>query len=313
MNFHPEGNKDQITTHKTHDLQTYLYTQTLNAQALKDRKISKIRIPIVNIIGSSITALPLHSQIETILEWASNYESKVVCVANVHMLVEAYLRPEFSLVLKNADLVTPDGMPLVWMMRFMGVHRQNRVAGMDIILSLSQLASQRNVSVFFLGSQEAILQKIKAKLEQQFPNLKIAGMEPLPFRPLTPMEDEAIIQKINASGTSIVLVSLGCPKQEYWMHQHKDKIKAVMIGLGGAFPVFVGIHKRAPLWMRNSGLEWFYRLIQEPKRLWRRYWNTIPLFLWLALKQLLNSVFSIRTVRIYVEHRQSPGNRNQNR
>ncbi|MBW4423048.1 MAG: WecB/TagA/CpsF family glycosyltransferase [Nostoc desertorum CM1-VF14] len=313
MNFPEEGNKDQLTTHKTHNLQTYLHAQTLNNQALKDRKILKLRIPIVNIIGSPITALPLNAQIKTILEWASNYESKVVCVANVHMLVEAYLCSEFSLVLKNADLVAPDGMPLIWMMKLMGVHRQDRVAGMDIILSLSQLAPQRNVNVFFLGSQEVILQKIKVKLEQEFPHLKIAGMEPLPFRPLTPTEDEVIIQKINASGAGVVLVSLGCPKQEYWMDQHKEKIKAVMIGLGGAFPVFVGIHRRAPFWMRNLGLEWFYRLIQEPQRLWLRYWNTIPLFLWLALRQLLNSVFSIRRVRIQVERRQSPNDRNQNR
>ncbi|MBW4430145.1 MAG: WecB/TagA/CpsF family glycosyltransferase [Nostoc desertorum CM1-VF14] len=305
MNFHEEDNKNQLNTHKTHNLQTYLYTPTLNHQALKDRKVLKLRIPIVNIIGSPLTALPLNDQIKTILEWASNYESKVVCVANVHMLVEAYLCSEFSLVLKHADLVTPDGMPLVWMMKLMGVNTQNRVAGMDILLSLFQLAPQRNVSVFFLGSQEVILQKIKVKLEQEFPHLKIAGMEPLPFPPLTPTKDEVIIQKINTSGAGVVIVSLGCPKQEYWMDQHKGKIKAVMIGLGGAFPVFVGIQKRAPFWMRNLGLEWFYRLIQEPQRLWRRYWNTIPLFLWLALRQFLNSVFLIRRVRIQVERRQS--------
>lgn len=296
INLLEKANKNQITHQKANNFQIHFPNQTLDNQAVQATFFSKISKPIINIIDSPVTALPFDDQIETILEWATNYESKVVCVANVHMLVEAYLRPEFSLVLKNADLVTPDGMPLVWMMKLMGVRKQNRVAGMDILLSLCQLAPQQNISVFFLGSHEAILHKMKTKLEREFPKLKIAGMEPLPFRPLTSAEDEAIIQKIHTSGASIVLVSLGCPKQEDWMHKHKDKIKAVMIGLGGAFPVFAGIHKRAPFWMRNLGLEWFYRLIQEPQRLWRRYWNTMPLFVWLALKQLVSSVFSIHQV-----------------
>jgi N-acetylglucosaminyldiphosphoundecaprenol N-acetyl-beta-D-mannosaminyltransferase len=119
-------------------------------------------------------------------------------------------------------------------------------------------------------------------------------MEPLPFRPLTQAEDNAIIQKIHDSGAGIVLVSLGCPKQEYWMNQHKDKIQAVMVGLGGVFPVYAGIHKRAPLWIRNLGLEWFYRLIQEPRRLWKRYRTTIPPFIWLAFRQLLSSKLKFR-------------------
>jgi N-acetylglucosaminyldiphosphoundecaprenol N-acetyl-beta-D-mannosaminyltransferase len=130
---------------------------------------------------------------------------------------------------------------------------------------------------------------MRQKLEREFPNTSIAGMEPLPFCPLTPEEDEAVIKKINESGAGIIMLSLGCPKQELWMAQHKDKIQAVMIGLGGAFPVYAGIHRWAPWWIRKSGLEWFYRLIQEPRRLWKRYGTTIPPFICLALKQLLAS------------------------
>ncbi len=252
-------------------------------------KSSEVSQSVVNVIGSPVTASRFDAQIETMLEWASSYKSKVVCVANVHMVTEAYWHPELSEVLKSADLVTPDGMPLVWMMKLMGARDQDRVAGMDILWSLCQLAPQRNLKIFFLGSEATILEKMKTKLEHEFPDLQIAGMEPLPFRPLTRAEDDAIIQKIHESGAGLVLVSLGCPKQEYWMNQHKDKIQAVMIGLGGVFPVLAGIQKRAPLWMRNLGLEWFYRLIQEPRRLWRRYSNTIPPFIWLALKQLLTS------------------------
>ncbi len=261
-------------------------TQLLNGLDLNVKAL-KVTKRVINVIGSPITALPFNTQIKMILEWASNHESKIICVANAHMLTEAYRHVELSSVLKNAALVTPDGMPLVWMMRLMGARAQNRVAGMDILLSLCHQAPMRNISVFFLGSEASILEKIRKKLEYEFPNLQIAGMEPLPFGPLTPADDDAIIQKIHESGASVVFVSLGCPKQEYWMNQNKGKIQAVMIGLGGVFPIVAGVYKRAPLWMRELGLEWFYRLIQEPRRLRSRYSKTIPLFIWLALKQLL--------------------------
>jgi N-acetylglucosaminyldiphosphoundecaprenol N-acetyl-beta-D-mannosaminyltransferase len=254
-------------------------------------EISQSRI---HVIGSPVTAAAFDRQIELILEWASTRTSKVVCVANVHMLVEAYWHPEFHAVLARADLITPDGMPLVWMMNLMGARHQNRVAGLDIMLSLCQQAPQRQIKVFFLGSEASILEQMQKRLERDFPALEIAGMEPLPFRPLTKAEDAAIIQKIHDSGAGIVLVALGCPKQEYWMAQHKDKIHAVMIGVGGVFPVYAGVHKRAPAWMRKLGLEWLYRLVQEPRRLWKRYSTTIPIFLWLALKQLLTQGLGAR-------------------
>jgi N-acetylglucosaminyldiphosphoundecaprenol N-acetyl-beta-D-mannosaminyltransferase len=251
--------------------------------------VGSVFLPTQKVLDFPITALRFDDQIQTILKWASTRESKTVCVANVHMLMEAHWNPEFANVLKNADLVTPDGMPLVWMMRQMGVHYQDRVAGMDIFLALCQFAKTLNLSVFFLGSQIEILSQMRKRLDQEFPQLKIAAMEPLPFHPLTEIEDEALIQKINSSGAGIVLVSLGCPKQENWMAQHKGKIQAVMIGVGGVFPVYAGIQKRAPLIVRNLGLEWLYRWIQEPRRLWGRYIKTIPPFIWLATKQLLSS------------------------
>ena len=277
----------ELLTQETANCQDRSFSHYLDSSKLEIKTLDSI--PVANVIDSLVTALPFDAQIETMLEWASSHESKTVCVANVHMLMEAHRHSELSAVLKNADLVTPDGMPLVWVMRFMGAIAQNRVAGLDIMLSLCKLAQQRNISIFFLGSETAILQSMRTKLERDFPKLQIAGMEPLPFRPLTKSEDEAITQMINQSGAGLVFVSLGCPKQEYWMNRHKDKIQAVMIGLGGAFPVLAGIHKRAPRWMRDLGLEWFYRLIQEPRRLWNRYITTIPLFIWLASKQLLTA------------------------
>jgi len=260
--------------------------------------VARVFLPTKRVIDFPITALRFDDQIQTILKWAKARESKTVCVANVHMLMEAYWNPDFANVLKNSDVVTPDGMPLVWMMRQMGARYQDRVAGMDVLLGLCQLAQSLNISIFCVGSQTEILSRMRKRLEYEFPYLKIAAMEPLPFRPLTEAEDEALIQKINSSGAGLVLVSLGCPKQENWMAQHKGKVQGVMIGLGGVFPVYAGIHKRAPRIMRDLGLEWFYRWVQEPRRLWRRYATTIPPFVWLAFKQL---VTSSRLAEVFLE------------
>jgi N-acetylglucosaminyldiphosphoundecaprenol N-acetyl-beta-D-mannosaminyltransferase len=249
-----------------------------------------------NVIDFAITSLRCDDQIKTIVKWGKSNLSKVVCIANVHMLIEAHRNPLFGAVLQNADLVTPDGMPLVWMMRFLGAVHQDRVAGIDVLEGVCKLAQAEGVSVYFLGSQASILKKMKLRLYREFPNLKIAGMTPLPFRPLTSEEDDTVIQSLNKSGAGIIFVSLGCPKQETWMSQHKGKISAVMIGLGGAFPVYAGIHKRAPEFLRQAGLEWFFRLVQEPYRLWKRYATTIPLFLWLAAKQIVDEFMHSGTV-----------------
>jgi N-acetylglucosaminyldiphosphoundecaprenol N-acetyl-beta-D-mannosaminyltransferase len=243
-------------------------------------------LPNVAVVESPVTALPFASQIQVMLSWAKERTSKFVCVANTHMIVEAHQSPQFKNVLHLADLVTPDGMPLVWMMKLLGIHNQDRVAGMDIFQALCTEASSQNLSVFFVGSQDSILNKIKMRLAEEFPNLRIAGMQSLPFRPLTREDNEAILQQIKMSGASLVFVSLGCPKQELWMAQHRGRLPAVMIGLGGVFPVYAGIQKRAPQWARDSGLEWLYRLSQEPKRLWKRYGSTIPVFVFLAALQL---------------------------
>lgn len=263
----------------------------------------QVTVPNYSLLKTRVAALCMQEQILLIMQWATNRTSKFVSVANVHMLMEAYWKPHFAKVLQNADLVTPDGMPLVWMLRAMGAIHQDRVAGMDIFLKLCQSASLNNVSIFFLGAQSDILEAMRQRLEREFPQLMIAGMEPLPFRPLTPSEDQAIIQKVNDSGAGLLFLCLGCPKQEVWMAEHKYKIKAVAIGLGAVFPVYAGIHKWAPHWVRELGLEWLYRLIQEPRRLWPRYSQTIPPFIYLALQQILilklQQVLSNRLTKLF--------------
>lgn len=256
----------------------------------------------LDVIGSQVTSAPFDVLTCMILRWANERQSKFVCVANTHMLVEAYQEPGFGKVLQNADMVTPDGMPLVWMLKLMGVQSQERVAGLDLMRALCQKASEQNVSVFFLGSMTTILQNMRNRLEKEFPDLSIAAMEPLPFRPLTSEEDQALIKRVNDSGAGLVMVALGCPKQEYWMAAHKNRVEAVMVGLGGAFPVYAGLHRRAPAWIRDRGLEWFYRLIQEPRRLWKRYATTIPVFIYLALKQL-SCQYIARNQRSLVDRR----------
>jgi N-acetylglucosaminyldiphosphoundecaprenol N-acetyl-beta-D-mannosaminyltransferase len=247
---------------------------------------TEIKMETKNVIDVSITSLSCEEQIEMMVKWGKSNLSKVVCIANVHMLIEAHYNPFFGAMLRNADLVTPDGMPLVWMLRFLGAVRQDRVAGIDVLEGVCKLAQETGVGVYFLGSQDSILEKMKIRLNREFPNLKISGMTSPPFRPLTDEEDRTLVQSLNQSGAGLVFVSLGCPKQEAWMSQHKGQVSAVMVGLGGAFPVYAGIHKRAPKVLRQTGLEWFYRLIQEPQRLWKRYATTIPIFIWLVAKQI---------------------------
>lgn len=250
-------------------------------------------LPKADVTGSPITALPFQSQISTVVDWAEMRLSKFVCVANVHMVMESRWDEAFREILESADMVTPDGMPLVWVMRVMGIKGQDRVAGMDIFLETCRQAELKGISVYLLGSTQDVLHKMEKQLQRDFPNLKLAGVESPPFRPLTSTEDAELVQRINDSGAGITFVSLGCPKQENWMASHRGKVNTVMLGVGAVFPVYAGIKKHAPKWIRELGLEWLYRLVQEPKRLWRRYATTIPPFIWLALRQI-SSRYSYR-------------------
>ena len=250
-------------------------------------------IPTKKLLDIPITCLPFEEQIMLILRWAKMRTSKIICLANVHMLMEAYWNPFFAQVLRRADVVTPDGQPLVWMLRMMGDLHQNQVAGMDIFLNLCDLAEQTGVKVYFLGSTKDILDKIKQKLNREYPILQVVGMNTIPLMSIEEIvnsnQNQDLIAEINQSGAGIVFVCLGCPKQEIWMSQYQGAIKAVMIGVGAVFSMYAGIHPRAPHWIRQLGLEWLYRLLQEPRRLWRRYGTTIPPFVYLAAKQLVRS------------------------
>ncbi|MEL7077380.1 MAG: WecB/TagA/CpsF family glycosyltransferase [Cyanobacteria bacterium J06582_2] len=247
-------------------------------------------IPTQNLLDIPVTCLPFEEQIMLMLRWAKTRSSKAVCLANVHMLIEAYRNPNFAGVLRQANLVTPDGKPLVLMLQKLGVKHQNQVAGMDVFLNLCDLAEQTGVKVYFLGSTQKVLDKIKRKLDREYPVLQVAGMKAIAkieTEDVTKSYDLELVDEINQSGAGIVFVCLGCPKQEIWISHHLGVINSVMVGVGAVFSMYAGINPRAPRWIQQAGMEWLYRLLQEPRRLWGRYSSTIPPFLYLASKELI--------------------------
>ncbi|MEO1387813.1 MAG: WecB/TagA/CpsF family glycosyltransferase [Cyanobacteria bacterium J06634_6] len=267
------------------DVQPMVYPLSLSSSIRRGPK----SLPVQDVVGFPVSTLSFEQQITAVLAWAQSRQSRVVCVSNVHMLMEGHWNSDFSKVLLEADLLTPDGMPLVWMTRLLQGCHQDRAAGLELMQALCKSAEASGVSIFFFGSTLEMLSKIRAQLAKEFPNLKIAGMVSPPFRPLSPEEDEKIVREINQSSAGLVFVSLGCPKQERWMGKHRGEVKAVMVGLGGAFSVYAGAKRWAPTWVRENGLEWLYRLVQEPGRLWKRYASTIPPFVWLAFKQVMKA------------------------
>lgn len=239
------------------------------------------------ILQSEITNASYAAILQEIVRLAISRQSSYVCIANVHMVIEAYRDAHFRRIVNEAAIATTDGKPLAVFMNLLHQTDQERVAGPDLMLDLFKAANDQNLSVFFYGATEEVLDVMRHKLEADYSNLKIAGMLSPPFRSLTPEEDAHHTAAIQASGAELVFVALGCPKQEYWMAVHKDKINAVMIGVGAAFPFYTGQLKRSPRWMQDWCLEWLYRLYVEPRRLFKRYLVTNSLFLVLMARQLL--------------------------
>lgn len=236
------------------------------------------------------TVLGIRVDVTTVMEaagrtmsWASLGESRYVCVATVQTVMEAHDSSSYSVVINQADMVTPDGMPLVWMLRLKGNAVQQRVYGPDLMLSVLRAAESAPVPVALYGSSAEVLDRLQDRLRVMFPRLAVSFALSPPFRDLTPEEDQQVVERISESGARIVFVGLGCPKQEKWMAAHRGRIPAVMIGVGAAFDFLSGAKPQAPAWMRGAGLEWLFRLAHEPRRLWRRYLWHNPRFTVLAI------------------------------
>ncbi|MEY4750071.1 MAG: hypothetical protein RIQ60_2285 [Pseudomonadota bacterium] len=241
------------------------------------------------VIGAPIDALSTEQAIRRISEWGRAGESRYVCICNVHSVVTASQDPAYQQVIANADMATPDGAPVAWMLRRMGAQGQTRVSGPDLMLDYCEHAARTGESIFLFGSTQNTLDDLTRALQQRWPALRIAGALSPPFRASTAEEDAEYVHAINASGAGTVWVSLGCPKQERWMAEHRGRINAVMIGVGAAFDFHAGTMARAPAWMRSNGLEWLHRLICEPRRLWKRYLLTNTAYLIASARQLLRA------------------------
>jgi N-acetylglucosaminyldiphosphoundecaprenol N-acetyl-beta-D-mannosaminyltransferase len=224
---------------------------------------------------------------EQIILLAEANRHRYICLANAHMLVTANNNREFLGILEKAEVVAPDGLPLVWLLRYQGAHGAERVSGTDLTLNVCKVAAKKGMPVSFVGSTPETLEALEKSLSRRFPGLKAVAFEPLPALPERPKVDFDIVRGIQNSGARIIFVGLGCPKQEFWMSAYSPHLPAVLIGVGAAFDFLGGTVRRAPAWMQKAGLEWLHRLLQEPLRLWRRYLLTNTLFAIMVLKELL--------------------------
>jgi N-acetylglucosaminyldiphosphoundecaprenol N-acetyl-beta-D-mannosaminyltransferase len=226
-------------------------------------------------------------QVTRILDLGRERSSSYVVCVNAHMVAEAWRDPAFAVVVNEADISAPDGMPVMRMLQMVHGVRQERVAGNDLMPSVIAGAESRGLRLFLYGSTAAVLEKIKARIARDHPDLVLAGTYSPPFRNLTTEDLDQHADRIQASEANIVLVALGCPRQERWMASMKGKIDSVMLGVGGAFPLYAGIDTRAPLIVRQLSLEWMVRLLLEPRRLWKRYLVTNSIFIWLSVRTLI--------------------------
>ena len=241
--------------------------------------------PFTNrILGVNIAITNMQDTVKLIVEHIDELKGEFICLSNVHTTVMSQKDEEYRKIQNSAFLALPDGSPLSLVQRLRGYRMAEQVAGPDLMPALWKATEKTEISHYFYGSTPETIAALEKKLRNNYPELKIAGMEAPPFRPLTEEEDLAAIQRINESGAAIVWVGLGAPKQEKWMYEHRGKINAVMLGVGAGFDFHAGTVKRAPAWMRNHYLEWLYRLIQDPKRLWKRYVQTNGKFLLLSIK-----------------------------
>ena len=237
--------------------------------------------------GLSVAAPAFEDAVEHVIGWARDADlGRFVCLANVHMLVEATRHHRLLTALQEADLVLPDGMPLVWMMSRQ-VDSVDRIAGMDLLPALCRRAAAAKIPVFVWGGRSETLRAVRARLEREHPEIRIAGMRAAGLGRLPRIERQRALDEIAASRARLVFVGLGCPRQELWMHRHRDSVRAVMVGVGGALDVFAGLRRRAPQMLQRLGLEWAYRLIQDPRRMGPRYFDTNTAFGWLLLRHWL--------------------------
>ncbi len=248
--------------------------------------MTKSKLRKVKVLGMGVSACTYDSAIEDIHRLIKDYRKGTVTASATHLIMEAYFDNKLRERINAFDVVTPDGVGALWGLNLLGKARlNNRVTGPDLTLMLCELAVKENLKLFFYGSTKETVEALRDALLEKYPGLQIAGVKPSWFRSTTEEEDQQDIDDINNSGAHICFVGLGCPRQENWTYEHKDSVNAVLFSVGAAFDFHAGTVSRAPAWMRDNGMEWVYRLYQEPRRLWWRYLIYNPLFLILLLLQ----------------------------
>ncbi|QDT09753.1 WecB/TagA/CpsF family glycosyltransferase [Planctomycetes bacterium K23_9] len=226
----------------------------------------------VNILGVAVDAINMGVAIEKIDQWIQSGASQYVCVTPVHSVMECQDDDDLRDIFNQAGMVTPDGMPVVWICNWFGFKDARRVYGPDLMLTLCDHSQKPGYRHFFYGGAEGVAPTLSENLQKRFPDMKSVGTLSPPYKALSESENRAMVDTINAANPDIVWVGLGSPKQERWMAKNIDVLNAsVVIGVGAAFDFHVGRVRQAPAWMQRSGMEWFFRLIMEPRRLWRRY------------------------------------------
>jgi N-acetylglucosaminyldiphosphoundecaprenol N-acetyl-beta-D-mannosaminyltransferase len=246
------------------------------------RVVDKAEIPVCNIMGVNIAAIDMKWLSDFTCKNIENLSGDYCCVSNVHTTVTAFEDENYCRVQNGGILAIPDGGPLSTVAHRRGCNSMQRTTGpnyMEEIFKVSKIYGYRH---FFYGSTEETLEKLRQMITANYSGIKIVGMYSPPFRSMTEDEDEEIVRKINETNPDFVWVGLGAPKQEKWMAEHQGKINGFMIGVGAGFDYFAGNIERAPEWMQKRNLEWLFRLFQDPKRLFRRYWHTNRKFIWHA-------------------------------
>ena len=225
--------------------------------------------------------------VKLIASWTGSGRSPYVCVSTVHMCMEVWEDTEYEEILTNADLVVPDGRPIYWAQKLLGAKAAAQVQGMDLTPALCAYANEQQVPVGFYGGSQEALDLLKVAIERDYPDIPFSLYISPPFRELSAEEKQADIKAINDSGVKILFVCLGCPKQERWMAENQPFLACTLLGVGANVDFIAGTQKQAPRIFKELGLEWFFRLCCEPKRLWRRYLSTNPRFIWYFTGQLL--------------------------
>jgi len=223
------------------------------------------------ILGVNIHAVDYEAVVERILAAARSGSPCAVSALASHGVMTGYLDPLYRRRLNGLDLVVPDGQPVRWALRWCyGLGLPDRVYGPTLTLKVVEAAATQGIAVYFYGSTEAILERLIANLKDWFPTLKIAGYEPSQFRKISATEKIEVVERIKQSGGHIVFVGLGCPRQEVWAYEYREALGMPILAVGAAFAFHAGLLPQAPSWMQKAGLEWLFRLLQEPRRLWRR-------------------------------------------